>query len=41
MVSHDMDLILRSEARLWMCQDKRIIQDISWDEYCCQILDDD
>lgn len=41
MVSHDMDLILRSEARLWMCQDKGIIQDISWDDYCYQVLDDE
>jgi ATP-binding cassette subfamily F protein 1 len=41
MVSHDMDLILRSEAQLWMCQDKTIIQDISWNDYCYQILDDE
>lgn len=41
MVSHDMDLILRSEAQLWMCQDKGIIQDISWANYCYQVLDDE
>lgn len=40
MVSHDMDLILRSEAQLWLCKDNRVIEGVTWEMYCDSILSD-
>ena len=38
MVSHDMELIVKSNAHLWLCEDSTIKTGISWKGYCNKVI---